>query len=148
MSRNTVAPGQDLSHCGSPEEPPRGRCCCYLRTPGTCSRGTSRTALRCMCVCVSGCSFICTCMHTEITGQSWVSFLSYQLPCFPLRQALLLIWNLPSGLVWLACEPKGSKCLGVPGTRITSTCYGVWIYTWVLGTELRSLFVQGTPFIN
>lgn len=68
-------------------------------------------------------------MHecVKARDQPQVSFLKYHSLC-ALWQSLLLAWNSPSCLDWLANEPQGYACLHLSCSRITST----WNYTCFL----------------
>lgn len=74
----------------------------------------------------------------EARGQPWVFFFRHI--CF-LRQGFS-----PNRLYWLGKRPQGAAYLHFPCASITSTYHHAhFLYTWVLGIELRSSYFKYVP---
>lgn len=68
------------------------------------------------------------------------------LPCLVFWDALLLAWNLPVRLHWLAKKPSACFCLRI--LRLEAHVNTLAFFTWALGLELRSSCFYSKHFSN
>lgn len=97
-----------------------------------------------MCMCVYACLCMwwyrvtCTQIGTS-RGQRLVSGVVPQVlsVLFLKIQFLAQNWNLSIMSVWLARETLEFFWLHPPTSMFTGTCHHAWLFTWILGLELR-----------
>lgn len=68
-------------------------------------------------------------------------------PCFR-RQDLSLARNSPSRLGQLAVKTQRSTCLPLSNAWILSLSHNGWLFMWLLGLKLRSLFFKGNALLT